>query len=60
MTDGAPAPAVRSPPGEAMCALTISASVLTDSIFPSQQLQKGIEVAVDRLKAAPDVPKAPV
>lgn len=40
--------------------LSISASVLTDSIFPSQQLQKGIEVAVDRLKAAPDVPKAPV
>lgn len=41
-------------------ALTVSAPVLTDSIFPSQQFHKGIEVAVDRFKAAPDVPKAPV
>lgn len=51
------------PPGkgrEAGHALTITASVLADSIFPSEKLQKGIEVAVDRFKAAPDVPKAPV
>lgn len=41
-------------------ALTISAPVLTDSIFPTQQLQKGIKVAVDGFEAAPDVPKAPV
>lgn len=40
--------------------LSITASVLADSIFPSEKLQKGIEVAVDRFKAAPDVPKAPV
>lgn len=40
--------------------LSIAAPVLTDPILPSQQLQKGIEVAVDRLKAAPDVPEAPV
>lgn len=40
--------------------LSVSAPVLTDSIFPSQQFQKGIEVAVDRFKAVPDVPKAPV
>ena len=38
----------------------MSTPVLTDAIFPSQQLQKGIEVAVDRFEAAPDVPKAPV
>lgn len=41
-------------------ALTVSAPVLTDSIFPTQQLQKGIKVAVDRFEAAPNVPKAPV
>lgn len=40
--------------------LSIPTPVLTDSIFPSQQLQKGIEVAIDRFKAASDVPKAPV
>lgn len=41
-------------------ALTISAPVLTYPVLPSQQLQEGIEVVVDRLKAAPDVPEAPV
>lgn len=40
--------------------LSISAPVLTDSIFPSQQLLKGIEVAGDRFKAAAEVPKSPV
>lgn len=41
-------------------ALTVSAPVLTYPVLPTQQLQKGIEVVVDRLKAAPDVPEAPV
>lgn len=40
--------------------LSISAPVLTNSVLPSQQLQKGIKVAVDGFEAAPEVPEAPV
>lgn len=40
--------------------LTISTSVLTDSIFPPKQFQEGVEVAVHRFKAVPDGLDAPV
>lgn len=40
--------------------LTVSTPVLANAIFPPEQFQEGVKVAVNRLEAVPDGPDAPL
>lgn len=40
--------------------LTVATPVLANTIFPPEQFQEGVKVAVNRLEAVPDGPDAPL